>query len=652
MSEPLSSNRVNRVAAILRCAGVFALLLLNQSHSFGQQSSSTQERGPQRFTHEGVAVEFTIDPLANDRGADLLEGKEATVRLRITDSSGKPLTNLRPAGWIDLRDASKPPDARACREKVQKLLQGSYSDSADIDLNTYFILALNDEANISVIDPLSGFGSTKLYTLIALPSPGEDWALTKDRKRLYVSMPLANQVAVVDTNTLSVIEKIAAGSTPTRLALQNDERYLWVGNRGSVTVIDTAKSAIAAAIKIGEGPHEFAFTDDDRFAFVTNKKGGTLSVIDVRRLESVRELQLGQLPASIAFSSLGKAVYIANEGDGAITVVGGAEHEILARIKAEPGIRAIRFSPDGRFGFVVNSATSTVSIFDASTNRLVRTVPVDPKPDQINFTRDFAYVRSTASEFISMLRIGELGKQGNEVAVTRFPAGQKSPRLASSTSPAPTLIPSLELGAVLVANPADKTIYYYMEGMAAPMGSFSNYRREPRALMLLDRSLRETSPGVYATTVRLKGRGQYDMAFVLDAPRIVNCFDVVVKENPDLPKTGGVPITVETISKDSFIKVGETYNVRFKVVDTNSKQPKLDMNDMGVLVFLTPGIWQRREWAKPLGDGTYEMSFAPPEAGVYYVYFHAPSLGVRSNQLPFLTLTAVKDMQAPASKTP
>ena len=52
---------------------------------------------------------------------------------------------------------------------------------------------------------------------------------------------------------------------------------------------------------------------------------------------------------------------------------------------------------------------------------------------------------------------------------------------------------------MLVANPADKMIYYYTEGMAAPMGSFQNYKRDPRALLVLDNSLRETERGVYTS---------------------------------------------------------------------------------------------------------------------------------------------------------
>src|SRR5205085_895927 len=92
------------------------------------------------------------------------------------------MLNLRTTAWIDLRTTSQTPDARACREKIQSFLQANYATRPDIDLNTYFILALNHEANISVIDPLSGFGSSKLYTLVALKSPGADWVMSNDQK--------------------------------------------------------------------------------------------------------------------------------------------------------------------------------------------------------------------------------------------------------------------------------------------------------------------------------------------------------------------------------------------------------------------------------------------------------------------------------------
>ena len=142
------------------------------------------------------------------KGHEILEGTEATVRFKITDTNaGKALSNLRPTAWIALRRTGKAPDERECREKVQSFLQASFSDRPEIDLNSYFILALNQEPNISVIDPLFGFGNSKLYTLVALRSPGEDWVMSGDKKRLYVSMPLVNQVAVVDTTAWKVLAK-------------------------------------------------------------------------------------------------------------------------------------------------------------------------------------------------------------------------------------------------------------------------------------------------------------------------------------------------------------------------------------------------------------------------------------------------------------
>ena len=646
----------------LKLAIIFlSLFALNSSQVYAQQESGgNQSSAPQRYTQGGVAVELSIEPIAQGKGgtAQLLEGAEATVRLKISDTAaGKALSNLRPAAWIGLRGKAEAQDAKGCREKVQSFLQVSLGNRPDIDLNSYFILALNHEPNISVIDPLYGFGSSKLYTLVSLPGPGEDWVMSGDKKRLYVSIPLADQVAVIDTQTWKVFTTIDTEAKPARLALQHDEKYLWVGSDGveetgggGVTVIDTTKLKVAAQLSTGAGHHEIAFTDDDSYAFITNKQTGTLSVIDVRKLVKIKDIRTGALPVALSFSSLGKAVYVVHEGDGTIVAVDATRHEILASMKAQPGLHAIRFVAGGRYGFVVNRSTNTVHIFDVSTNRLIRAVPVGPTPDQITFTKDFAYVRSVGNEFVSMIKLTELGKTDYEAAVSRFPAGQRAPQESPFTSLADVVVPAPESGAVIVANPADKTIYYYMEGMAAPMGSFQNYRRDPKAVLVLDNSLHETAPGVYTTTVRLPAEGHYDLAFLLDSPRLVNCFDLTVKENPDLPKRKAIPIKIEPLLTDSVARVGEKYNVRFKVIDTSSNQPKADLKDMGVLVFLSPGIWQHREWAKSTGDGIYEMNFVPPQAGVYYIFFQSPSLGVQFNQLPSLTLQATKDDDASRPK--
>jgi YVTN family beta-propeller protein len=459
-------------------------------------------------------------------------------------------------------------------------------------------------------------------------------------------MPLANQVAVVDTSVWKVIANIEAGPMPSRLELQHDERYLWVGNdsqdakMSGVTVIDTNSLRATSKIITGSGHHEIDFSDNDRYAFVTNRLDGTLSSIDVRRLAKIRDLKVGLRPVALAFSSLSKTLYVANEGDGDVVAIDGSRQIEIARLKTKPGVRAMRLMPGSRYGFVVNSITDTVSIFDVAANKLLHNVPVGSGPDQISFTKDFAYVRSTSSEFVNMINLNRLGTENSEVSISRFPGGQKSPRESPHSSLSDMIVPAPEQGAVLVANAADKMIYFYTEGMAAPMGSFENYRREPRAVMVLDQSLRETAPGTYTTTVRLPTRGHYDVPLLLDSPRLVNCFDFEIHENTASRKENSVSIKVEPLAIPDKIKVGETYNLRFRVLDVATGQPEKALDDLTVLVFLAPGIWQQRMQAKVLGSGIYQMSFVPPEPGVYYVFVECPSLGIRFAQLPAMNLEA------------
>ena len=599
---------------------------------------------PQKIEREGVEIEFTIEPIAEPgKTAELMEAKEATVRFKIHDKTSKtPLSGIKPAVWLTQRGENGT-DEQACREKVQSFLQGSLRSRPDVDLNAYYVLALNEEANISVIDPLLGFGASKLLTLVMLKSPGEDWVQKSSDEKLFVSMPLINQVAVVDTNTWKVIANVDGGLKPARVALQPDARYLWVANdtgatgkASGVTVIDTTTLKVVAQLETGNGHHELAFSSDSRFAFVTNQEDGTLSVIDVQKLAKVKDLKTGTPTTSIAFSKLGNALYLANEADGSITVVDTRSQQIATRIQAKPGIANVRFAPGGRWGFVSNAKENVVYVVDASTNRLAHTITVDEGPDQIAFTEAFAYIRSTGSTEVSMVRLSTLSGQPD---LSKFPSGQNAPADAPvKASVADVIVPAPEGNSVLVANPADRIIYYYSEGMAAPMGSFQNYRRKPRGLMVIDRSLREVSSGVYATTTRLPKSGIYDVAFLLDSPRVTHCFSAEAKPDPNIPREKQVAIRIEYLNTDQPLRVAENYKLRFKVVDTATSKAKSDLRDVRVLTMLSSGTWQKRDFARSAGNGVYELDLKVPQTGSYFIFVESRSQGVSFRQLPYLTL--------------
>lgn len=620
-----------------------------------KESSSADKAtaSPQRVVHQGIAVDLQVGSLtAQKKGAaELREGDEATVRFTITyTATGTPLTGIHPVAWMDMQRQGENAD---CRTKVKAFLDQSLLARPTLDLNNYYVLALNQDATVSVIDPRYGYGGSRLLALVGLKSPGEDWALTPDNKRLFVSMPDSNQVAIVDSKTWKVISNVNAGARPARLAVQPDGQNVWVaygeGNSGAdsgVAVIATEGLQLIAQIATGRGRHEIAFSDDNRFAFVTNAEEGTVSVIDIRGLKKLKDIETGRKPSSIAFCKKAGMAYVADDTDGTIVAVDGASLKSLASIQAAPGLRQIKFAPDGRFGFIANPTKNVVHIIDSATNRMVQTAEIEDGPDQISFSNTYAYVRSQRSEIVHMIRLSQAGVTGQALAILDFPGGQQALGKASRPSPADTIVRVPEEGMVLVANAADQSIYYYQEGMAAPMGSFTNYKREPRAVIAVDRSLKERSPGVYQTTVKLNQAGLYNLAFLMNSPRIVHCFSVRVEPNPEIVavKDSG-DVRIEPLIKDRVVRVGEKIRLQFKLIDTGTKRPKLGLKDLGALIFLAPGIWQNRPGAKEVEKGIYEIEFQPPQSGVYYVYLEAPSLGLKMDNPQYLILQA-RDGQA------
>ena len=592
----------------------------------------------QKIVQDGIEIEFSIDP-ANAKSGDLMAGQDAIFRFKIRDTTTHtPVTNARPAAWIAQREQPGPLGPEQCHAKVEAFLQGSMRSRPDVDLNTFYLLALNEEPNISVIDPLVGFGGTKLLTLILLKSPGEDWALTADRRKLFVSMPRANQVAVVDTATWKVVANVDAGNNPTRVGLQPDEKYLWVTNDAGVTVVDATTFKVAKQIYTDAGPHEIAFGANNKFAFVSNRDNGTLSVIDIPKLSKRKDIKTGAHASSMAFSALSKAIYVTSDVDGRIAVVDAESLKLVTAIDARPGLKTLRFARGGRWGFVANPAASMVHIFDASTNRLVHEQAVGEAPDQFAFTDNFAYVRSLGSDQVSAIRLATVG---GKLDMVKFPGGQLAPGEETAfASSADALVPAPEPNAMIFANPADRMIYYYSEGMAAPMGNFQNYRRVPRAVKIIDRSLREESSGVYSTTARLPRHGVYNVPLALGSPRVVHCFEASAKLNPAIEDDERVALRIEYLTREPSLSTGTEHKVRFRLIDTKTSRPNSTLKDVGVLVFLPPGTWQQRQIARPLGDGVYEVTVNLPESGVYLLFVESPSQKVQYRELPYLTLHA------------
>jgi YVTN family beta-propeller protein len=607
----------------------------------------------QQVVKEGINVAFSVrreDAEPRDRNT-IREGDDVLFQFKLTDTNGVPLSRLYPAAWLDLKEQPGPSDRHALARRVQKFLGGGLFARAELDLNTYYVLALNDDPSVTVVDPLFGFGGTKLLALVKLGEPGMDWTIAADQRTVFVAMMGAKQVAAVDTTKWEVSARVDVGGRPTRIALQPDQSQLWVACdaageiTGGVRVVTTDRMKVAAVIPTAPGPHDLAVSDDSSWVFVTSAAAGTVTVVDARTLRSEATLRTGSRPVSAAYSPLARMAYIAHE-DGTIAVVDPAQRRVVAGMKAEPGLGPIQFAPGGRYALAVNPKANLAHVVDASANRVVQTCDTRAGPDEVAFSEELAYVRHRGSEMVMMIPLKQFGADGAPLSVVEFFGGQKPPGGCAAPCRAHAIAQAPGEAAVLVANPADRAIYYYKEGLVAPMGHFSNYGRRPRAILCVDRSLRERdTPGVYQTIARVRSPGRYDLLFYLDAPRIVHAFDLEVEPDPERQHARDAEkVKAELVGEPPRLEVGRPATLCFRIAGAVDGRPKAGLEDVTVLTFLAPGIWHKRHSAHDRNDGNYVIDFTPPRPGVFYVSIESPTAHLATNDSrPLILRCADKD---------
>lgn len=602
-----------------------------------------------RYTRSGTAIEVDVAPVEApaDRSAGTLRvGDDVSFRVRISDAAtGRPIPGARPAAWLAARSEDEPRDAASLTRKIAALARGDPLSPPELDLNQFYVVALNDDATVTVVDPRFSFGGSRLLALVPLPGAGEDWALSSDGNRLFVAIPSADRLVAIDTTAWAIADSVELPH-PTRLALQEDGHYLWVacgqlGASGGVAALEAATLRVAARIDTGVGPHALAMGRDDLRVYVTNRQSGTLTVIDVRALARLGDVPVGREPVALAFSTAGGAAYVVDAAGGTLAVVAGEPPAVVNRLSVGPGASSIGFAKGGRVGLITRPRADEVVAIDAAVDRILGRVKTESGPDQIAFTDRVAYIRQAGSPMLRLLPIDGLASPGRAPSAIDIPIGRSAPGRATAPVAAPAIARASEEDAVLIANPADQAVYYYKEGLSAPQGSFRGYGHAPVAVLAVDRSLRPTKPGVYQTTARLRRPGRFDLAVFLDSPRIVHAFEIEVADDPTRPPP---PPVIEASLAEVVPPpiVGRPSRLALRLEESGSGRPVAGKPDVHVLATL-PGRWQHSFPAAAQPEaGSYAFEFTPPRVGRYVLYVESRSSGLASRS-PWVLHLEVKE---------
>jgi len=573
---------------------------------------------------EGIRVGFS---LAGADGGGPIAGQDGHFAITLaTGPNATPLRGAHPAAWLMRRTADAPPDARACRAAAAGFIANTALTAPALDLNAFYVLSLGDTAQISVIDPRSGFGGSRLIGLATLDAPGSDWAVSRARDVLAVAEPLADQVALVDAIDWTVQRKLPLPG-PDRLALSPDERLLLAsyrqGAESGVAIFDLSKpDAPPVKLPTGAGAADLAIDADSRFAFATAADADQAWIIDLAAGRIAATVPTGHHPVAVGYSALARRAYVA-AADGTVTVLGTEPPGALGQVPGPDGLAALKVAPGGRFVLAASPEKGQVVVLDTATDRIVQRLAVEGRPDAIGFTDHLAYLRRRGDEFLETLPLDQIGVEDRMPNALNVGIGQLPLGAVKLASRAGSMVPVPGGDELLIANPGDEAIYDYHEGMAAPSGSFAAFGGEPRAIEVVDRSLRETAPGSYRTVGRLPRAGVYDVVLYLDQPRLVHCFEVVLpgdEANPP-PRVAGMTLGTAPVA-------GRPLPIKFRLVDPADGKARSGVKDVRVVSFRVPGDDRSQSIARAGADGSYETEIAVPDSGTYYLFVEAPSVAL------------------------
>lgn len=571
-------------------------------------------------------------------------GRPMTLRLRLSDADGQsPLRGLRPRLWLSRQTADT---AEACTDQIRRVAGGRIAARAERDLNGFQLVTLNADATLSVINPQVNVGSTRLESLITLPGVGADWAYLRGADRLLVTLPAQSQLAVVDMAALRLVKLVDLGAgQPRRLVVTPDERRALVALDDSdrLVAVDLASLSTVGELRIGAGLHQLALDADGQRVVATATQDERVTVADARTLRVLASHPVAGTPLGVAYSALSRRAYVAGANGRVLTVLDPASGRLEASLPFPGGVTALRADPSGRFLLGVSPRSDEVHVLDLGTQRLVGSARTVEQPDQVVFSARHAYVRGVDSLAVTLLDLDALLR--GELGTSTVPMFQRTPASASQQlGVADMIVPSPEGDGVIVANGADTVLYYYMEGMQAPQGSFRTYNRAPVALRVIDRSLQETAPGEYTTTLRLDRGGRYSVPLLVGEPRLVHCFELAVDETGATPT--GRRVAVAYDGGTAAVQEGQERTLRLRLSDGESGRPLTGLRDVQLMALELPGLSQQRGFAAEAEPGLYTVRQRFPRAGTWRLAVQVASLGLAFDRSATLDLPVAPATQA------
>jgi YVTN family beta-propeller protein len=224
----------------------------------------------------------------------------------------------------------------------------------------------------------------KLTGKIQAGSDPEEFSLSKDGTKLYVSNEDVKASSVINIATGKVEHIIPVGQEPEGVATAPDGKRFYVTCEagGDVYAIDTAGYTAIGHFKVNVRPRSMDFLPGTSIGFIPSESTGELNVVDTAALKVVKVITLptGSRPMSVKVALNGQKVYASNGRAGTVSVLDSHTYELLYTIKV--GVRpwGMAISPDGKFLYTANGPSNDISVVDLEANKEIARIKAGASP--------------------------------------------------------------------------------------------------------------------------------------------------------------------------------------------------------------------------------------------------------------------------------
>lgn len=196
---------------------------------------------------------------------------------------------------------------------------------------------------------------------------------------LYVGNVGADDISVINLNTLKVVGDIKVGYKPHGVAVSPDGKLLFVTVESdkSLKEIDTTTNKIVRTMKLNGIPNELAITPNGKFLAIPNRTGNAIDIVNVPEFKLVKAVPI-DFPHNCVNSGSNEDFYCECRGLGKIDRIDLRSLSVVDPVPVDGDPRPFAVSRDEKTAFVQVSDMHGFNVVDIPAGKVTRWVHFPP----------------------------------------------------------------------------------------------------------------------------------------------------------------------------------------------------------------------------------------------------------------------------------